>query len=460
MRDSNPKSTDALRIPQPKKKLGLSVPPALRLPHEDLIIPFVDPQHSSETTMPSQTSHSSQTSLTRHTPPDFVSITHTESSDISPKRDFSKVANSINREAVPAGYFAGKSKQLYDCLYSLTRGAIVPVRAIRISRPKLMKLAHIGSRVTFDTNIERLIGVGLVAVNKITGEHEGNEYLVFLPEEVDSSMPSQTSQTSHAQKLVRLVRLETSQTRHTSNQAESTTYEVSKTSFKTDDDDTHTVSDFLEAVIAAARSVVGGKLNKSEIERGRWKQLGDLLSDELRSAAEKAGPISSAPAFFEAHLRRKLIGKTANTSVESNALPDIERNARVKTENPLRTTSETPNAPTNGKSKFTIADCRRYAEHLQKTNQGIMNPGGYATTIHRTGEVDALIEKYLTQPSKQDATPPTACPDCNGTGYWYPQGKEKGVARCRHENLPRNDANENKGASDEAATPDNESDAP
>lgn len=27
------------------------------------------------------------------------------------------------------------------------------------------------------------------------------------------------------------------------------------------------------------------------------------------------------------------------------------------------------------------------------------------------------------------------CPDCFGTGMWYPEGFDKGVARCRHENL-------------------------
>jgi DNA-binding Lrp family transcriptional regulator len=28
-----------------------------------------------------------------------------------------------------------------------------------------------------------------------------------------------------------------------------------------------------------------------------------------------------------------------------------------------------------------------------------------------------------------------ACPDCNGTGYWYPEGTEKGVAKCAHRKL-------------------------
>ena len=26
-------------------------------------------------------------------------------------------------------------------------------------------------------------------------------------------------------------------------------------------------------------------------------------------------------------------------------------------------------------------------------------------------------------------------PDCFGTGMWYPEGYEKGVARCQHEKL-------------------------
>jgi hypothetical protein len=29
----------------------------------------------------------------------------------------------------------------------------------------------------------------------------------------------------------------------------------------------------------------------------------------------------------------------------------------------------------------------------------------------------------------------TKCPDCGGSNYYYPQGYENGVARCRHERL-------------------------
>ncbi len=90
-------------------------------------------------------------------------------------------------------------------------------------------------------------------------------------------------------------------------------------------------------------------------------------------------------------------------------------------------------------SRFTLEECRRYAKHLQSTGQGINNPGGYATTIHRTGEADLLIERFL-HPEEANPTSnfdASQCPDCNGTGFYYPQGAEGGVARCRHERLGR-----------------------
>lgn len=90
-------------------------------------------------------------------------------------------------------------------------------------------------------------------------------------------------------------------------------------------------------------------------------------------------------------------------------------------------------------SRFTLEECRKYAKHLQSTGQGINNPGGYATTIHRTGEADVLIESFL---HPEEANPASnfdasQCPDCSGTGFYYPQGTEGGVARCKHERLGR-----------------------
>ena len=50
-------------------------------------------------------------------------------------------------------------------------------------------------------------------------------------------------------------------------------------------------------------------------------------------------------------------------------------------------------------SKFSLEECKQFAEHLQKTGQGINNPGGYATTIFRSGEADTQIEAFLNPPA-------------------------------------------------------------
>jgi hypothetical protein len=46
-------------------------------------------------------------------------------------------------------------------------------------------------------------------------------------------------------------------------------------------------------------------------------------------------------------------------------------------------------------SRFSLEECRRFAESLRE--EGIQNPGGYATAIHRNGEADDRIEAFLGQ---------------------------------------------------------------
>jgi hypothetical protein len=52
------------------------------------------------------------------------------------------------------------------------------------------------------------------------------------------------------------------------------------------------------------------------------------------------------------------------------------------------------------------------------------------------------IEAEAAQPKTADApkVDATQCPDCFGTGMWYPEGFEKGVARCEHKALGKQDA--------------------
>ena len=84
-------------------------------------------------------------------------------------------------------------------------------------------------------------------------------------------------------------------------------------------------------------------------------------------------------------------------------------------------------------SRFALAECRRYADSLRK--DGITNPGGYATRIHRSGEADDLIAAFLKPVASAKTVDASQCPDCRGTGFYEPGGAGKGVARCTHARL-------------------------
>lgn len=43
-----------------------------------------------------------------------------------------------------------------------------------------------------------------------------------------------------------------------------------------------------------------------------------------------------------------------------------------------------------------------------------------------------LPDEATSHPPNVDAS---ACPDCGGSGWWYPEGEGKGVTKCRHSNL-------------------------
>lgn len=80
-------------------------------------------------------------------------------------------------------------------------------------------------------------------------------------------------------------------------------------------------------------------------------------------------------------------------------------------------------------SRFSLEECRRYAESLK--GKGINSPGGYATAIYRSGEADALIESFL----RPVAGKPSTCRLCATTGgfiYADESDRDKGVKPCNH----------------------------
>lgn len=239
--------------------------------------------------------------------------TTTPITQVAPTRDFTRVPNSIVREAIPAGYFTGKSKQIYDCLYAMTRGAVVPVRSVRISMERLMVKADIGSDRTLRKNLARLEAVGLVTIRQIGGTQGGNEFTVFLPEEIplDTTPTTPTTSTTphhhdHPGQNVPVVPVvESASGRGGLNDdnkegsANSNTFINTNTEKKDDE----AFAGLVEMLKQAAKKVTGKEPAATEADR--WREIGELLAAELQIAASRTS-VSSAPAFLFEHLRRRL----------------------------------------------------------------------------------------------------------------------------------------------------------
>lgn len=332
-----------------------------------LIDKFSDPRAPEATPPPPATlrTHSTQGSRgVERKPGKTTSLSEATAQPIAPARDFMKVANSISREAVPAGLFKGKSKQIYDYLYAKTRGAIVPARSAQLTRREIMRGANIGSDKTLRENLLHLRRNGLVTWDdkETVGAHDGNMYTVYLPEEAGATPATQGTLGALGYPrsfLPTVPMVETTVGTQGSSVDGAVGSGDSKTFIKTKDRSDDEPAALSEAFRQAERELTGKNSAKGE----QWKELAEVIIAELKIAAART-TVSNVPAFLAEHLRRRLwkLDKK-QAAAEGRELPD----------------------------------------------QG-------AAAASR-------------------ASAPAECPDCKGSGWWYPQGQDKGVAKCRHERV-------------------------
>jgi hypothetical protein len=339
-RKAGPKGPMFQNLRRPEQVESLSL--------EELVAPPTQSTEGTQSTLSTLSTHSTRNESDSLPP----------QSPVAPVRDFQKVANSITREALPAGLFKGASKKIYDFLYSKTRGAIAPARTVRLTRREIMEGADVGSTKTLYLNLQHLRAVGLITWQEIVGPHGGNEYTVHLPGEAmgtQSTLSTLSTSSYSSPKVLGVLRVESTQSTHSLNVDNSGTSEEPKTSFKTKEEKT---DDELRPLREAERELTG-KNSPPEA----WRELAELLVAELRIAAGRT-TISSVPAFLTEHLRRRLWKKEKR---QIEAEPE---------------TAQHPEGP----------------------------------------RIDT-----------------SQCPDCFGTGMFYPEGYERGVARCAHEKLVSGD---------------------
>ena len=265
----------------------------------------------------------------------------------APTRDFMKVANSIGREAVPAGMFKGKGKQIYDYLYSKTRGAITPTLAVQVSRREIMKGAHVGSDKTLRENLLHLRSKGLINWDdqEHRGEHSGNLYTVYLPEEA-TTMATQGTQGTEGnvgQFLPSVPRVETTQGTQGLPVDNADSSSSPKTSFKTntiDDDERTALSDLNNIFTDAALKLTGRRPQANE--REKWAELARVIVAELNEAAARAGSVSSVPAFLSEHLRRKFAQRATERKRAGKRAAPVEEQSAASVPGPKQDLRLTP----------------------------------------------------------------------------------------------------------------------
>jgi hypothetical protein len=263
------------------------------------------------------------------------------------------------RDAIPAGVFSGKGKQLYDYLYLKTRGAIVPVRSARIPTNDVMRGSGM-TRHTYRAHLQKLVSSGLVKVDEKAGEHGGNVFTVYLPEEIGINRGDRGDRGDKGQDLHMVQGSEVDRGDRGLNVSGVTSFADPKTSFKTKEEnfDDDAARRLAERFLEAEKDLTG----KNSANGTHWDELAGVLITELKIAAGRT-TVSNMPAFFAEHLRRRL------WKVDKKRANEI------------------------------------------------------------AAESEQEIQTVLSDVEKR------SCPDCAGTNFWYPEGADKGVARCRHAKL-------------------------
>ena len=335
MAETKPKESSSLRQPKPKKKLGLSVPPALKMPHEDLIHPEITavPQYRS-TAVPEPDNTIIHKQVSHELPEYRSTAVPSDSGTPVPESHFYRKPNEAS-DSLDRQLSAAESK-VFDQLYRLIQGFNMPERQIRIE--VLRQRTGYNSDKTIRTALAGLEAKGIISRSGHRNSPGGEVYRILsysgtgVPEY--SGTPVENTPVLES-KFTGLL----------------------NTILKRQNTDDEAFAKLLRAM----REETGREVSPANLD-----ELDELLTQEFKIAAGRTGSVSNTGAFFAEHLRRRL-WKKDKRQVEAEATERREE---------------------------------------------------------QTPQVDA-----------------SKCPDCFGTGMYYPEGFDKGVARCKHDKLTATEGN-------------------
>jgi hypothetical protein len=296
------------------------------------------------------------------------------SGGIAPERDFNRRANSLERDALPSGLFPGSTKKVYDALYLRTLGAIIPVKRIKASRRDLLTWTGIRNLKTIDNHIRYLMAKGLIIRHWELGSNEGSSYEVRLPEELQDQSPPLPTTGGHSPPDTTSQNLGIPTTQKMGSGGEG------------------------QSVVNAATYTSAKTSFKTNTERSD--------DDDATALAAMIRTLKNAT--------KEITGKESSLMDGDrwNELAEVLV-AELKIAAARTTVSSVP---------------AFLAEHLRRRLWKIDKKQARA-------EGRELPDEAVSQITNIDAS---ACPDCSGSGWWYPEGEGKGVAKCKHANLRQN----------------------
>ena len=292
---------------------------------------------------------------------------------LAPQRDFNKRANSLDRFALPAGIFPGSSKKLYDALYIRTRGAVVPGKSIRATKRELSDWSGIRNAKTIDAHLRYFSAVGLIISTWERGQNDGALYEVLLPEETSGLFVRSRGVTPP--------------------------------------------DPILHGVTPPE-----GELPQN---------LGSPSHQNLGSPHATNLPVES------------ITSEGSKTSFKTNTERDDDEALAIFVATMKKVTKEITGR------ELSTSESSRWGELAEVLATELKIAAGRTTVSsipaflaeHLRRRLWKKEKRQLDDETKEAATTAVlkldaaTCPDCFGTGMWYPEGYEKGVARCQHEKL-------------------------
>ena len=294
---------------------------------------------------------------------------------VAPAKDFNKRANSLEKLALPAGIFPGASKSLYDALYVRTRGAIVPTRTIRATKRELCDWSGIRNVKTIDSHLRYFSAIGLVVSEWERGQNEGALYEVLLPEETRGLFIGSRGVAPPDPTLPPVTPPDATLPQN----------------LGTPSPQKMGLPHLTKLAVESTTSTGPKTFSKTNTERNDDEAFAPLLA-QFRETVEAI--TGRAPSVTEAERWREL-GELLVTEL---------RIAAGRT-----TVSNVP---------------AFFTEHLRRR-----------LWKKDKRQVEEEVKSAASAQRPRAGVDPSQCPDCFGTGMWYPEGFEKGVARCRHEKL-------------------------